>query len=738
MNNKNKRIIHQQFVGAIIALLLLLWQFMPINTLRGALERLDGIIYDYRLTMLPAWPDSVANIQIVDIDETSLEQFGRMPWPRKLFADLTRLLTRHGAIVIVFDILFSEPEANAADSVLALLTNTEVRDKVQSIAPMLDGDTLFGQSLQQNEVVLATLFHQEKQIAKGVLPSGDLLGFPPSDNHKLHRFSGYSANIEKLANHAVGQGFVNVVPDRDGFIRRAPLVVTYQGSIYPSLALDAFRAYSFAERIELEWQPPQNSVLSAIKIGQTRIPTDKYGQLLIPYRQSSYYYPYTSAADVLASRINDDRFNNSIVFVGTSAIGLADLRTTPVGMLFPGVEIHATVLDALMSPDTIPFRPDWWQGAVFFILITIAIVLILVLPRLGAVKSECFALGILLLIISINLSLWRWYAIDLPLTSSITMTLVLSGYFISYGYLSENKLRTQVKAIFDRYVSPTHIEEMLAHPEVLNLKGQSKFLTVLYADIRDFTRLSESLSPQQLTLWLNRVFSPLTREIFKHQGTIDKYVGDMVMAFWGAPLHDAEQANHAIATAFAMQMSLVELNKQFKAEGLPSVSIGIGINSGMMNVGDMGSEYRLSYTVLGDAANLGSRIESLTKFYGVPLLISEFTRSAVLNEPNTSYAMEDFVLIDKVYVKGKSTPVTLYLPLSPLLDAAERQVLNCFNQVLTLYFSAKFLQANQGLAKISDQFPYQLLRDVYLKRIKHLIKNPPESNWNGVYKHSQK
>ncbi len=722
----------------MIALLLLIWQFVPIQPFSGALERLDGIIYDFRLTMLPAWPNSVTNIQIVDIDEISLEQFGRMPWPRKQFAELTRLLTHRGAIVIVFDILFSEAEANAAESVITLLTDPTVKDKVQSLATQLDGDAIFGQSISENEVVLATLFHQEQQITKGVLLDGELLGHPPSNEHKLHRFSGYSSNIGKLASHAIGQGFVNVVPDNDGFVRRAPLVVTNQGNIYPSLALDAFRAYSFAEHIELEWQPPKNTMLSAVKIGQTRIPTDKHGQLLIPFRHSPYYYPYTSAADVLAGRINDDRFDNAIVFIGTSAIGLADLRTTPVGLLFPGVEIHATVLDALMSPNTIPFRPDWWQGAVFLILVTIALTLILVLPRLGAVKSECFALFVLMLIIIINFSLWRWNMVDLPLTSSFIMTLALSGYFISYGYLSENKLRTQVKAIFDRYVSPTHIEEMLTQPEVLDMKGQNKFITVLYADIRNFTRLSESLSPEQLTMWLNRVFSPLTRDIFNHQGTIDKYVGDMVMAFWGAPLHDAEQANHAIATAFAMQVSLVELNKQFTQEGLPSVSIGVGINSGMMNVGDMGSEYRLSYTVLGDAANLGARIESLTKFYGVPLLISEFTKSAVLNEPNTTYSSEDFVLIDKVHVKGKSVPVTLYLPLSPSLDTEFRQLWSTFNQVLTLYFSGKFHQASQVLDELSGEFPYPILSDVYQKRLKYLLNNPPENDWDGVYKHSQK
>ena len=738
MKQKSKRLIHQRLAGAVVTFLLMIWQFFPLQPLSHTLERLDGIIYDYRLNILPPWPESVTNIQIVDIDERSLHIHGRMPWPRKQFAELVKKLTDLGAITIAFDILFTEPEINPAESVLALLSDADSKSSVEIIAEQLDGDRHFATSFAENEVVLATLFHHDVDIRKGMMKSSTIVGSVANKSHKLHRFSGYSANTELIANPAVGQGFVNVVPDVDGFIRRAPLVVVNQGVAYPSLALEAFRSYSLADEVTLEWQQPEQSNMAAVHIGKSRIPTDNHGQLLIPFRSVPFYYSYTSAADILAGKIGDSRFNNAVVFVGTSAIGLADLRTTPVSINFPGVEIHATIFDALMSPESLPYRPDWWQGAVFVFLLFYALILTLILPRLGAISGELFALSILVLATGSNFLLWRWQAIDLPLTSILVLIFSLSGYFISYGYLSENKRRKQVKAVFDRYVSPAHIDEMLEQPQEMNLKGQKKFLTVLYADIRDFTKLSESLTPEQLSTWLNRVFSPLTSDIFTHKGTIDKYVGDMVMAFWGAPLSDERQASHAVATAFAMQASIEKLNKAFSAEGLPLVRIGIGINSGMMNVGDMGSEYRLSYTVLGDAVNLGSRIESLTKYYGVCLLMSEFTKNAAIKEPQSNWKEQDFLLIDKVNVKGKTVPITLYSPIPAVEGDLFKQQCYLFEQALALYFQTEFAQAKAYLNKLDESFVYKRLLALYLQRIETLIDKPLPIDWNGVYSHKQK
>ncbi len=738
MKQASKRLVEQHLIALVITSVFMLWQFVPLPLLTATLNRLDGIIYDFRLKHLPPWPDSVANIQIVDIDELSLQAYGRMPWPRAQFANLTEKLTELGAITIAFDILFTEPEMNPAQQVLAAMSDNSVKAQISAIAEQLDGDRQLATRFSQNEVILATLFHHQAQITKGILTPSSVTDQLVSQEHQLHRFAGYSANTEMLANQAGGQGFVNIVPDADGFIRRAPLVVVNQGKIYPSLALDAFRAYSLVDDMTLEWQPPQLAFLSAIRIGQSRIPTDNQGQLLIPFRARPFYYPYTSAADILAGKIRDQRFDNAMVFVGTSATGLADLRTTPVALNFPGVEIHATVFDALMSPQTLPYRPDWWQGAVFLQLLVIAVILTLVVPRLAALGGELFASAILLLVLASNFLLWRWQAIDIPLISSLLLILALSGYFISHGYLSENRRRKQVKAVFDRYVSPAHIDEMLEQPQLLNLTGQKKFLTVLFSDIRNFTQLSESLPPEQLSLWLNRVFSPLTEDIFSHQGTIDKYVGDMVMAFWGAPLADDQQASHALLTAFAMQASCTRLNREFQAQGLPEVHIGIGLNSGLMNVGDMGSEYRLSYTVLGDSVNLGSRLESLTKYYGVEILISEATRDAVLAESDSTWSVQDFLLVDKVNVKGKSLSVTIYLPLAPEVDNSIRQQCQLFEQILVQYFQSQFAEAKAGLAQLENAFPYPRLIELYQQRCDQLINEPPAKGWDGVFSHQQK
>lgn len=738
MKLTSKRVVAQTVTGIVITMVMLGWQFLPLGPISEVLNRLDGIIYDLRLKELPPWPESIANIQIVDIDENSLHAIGRMPWPRAKFAQLTQKLTDMGAVTIAFDILFTEPEVNPAERVIAHLAKTSDKNAVRAIAAELDGDGMLASSFMTNEVVLANLFHHESNIQKGALKPSPVVQKLTTTRDSLYRFSGYSANTDKLARFATGQGFVNVVPDIDGFVRRSPLVIVNGENIYPSLALDTFRVYSLIDEITLEWHSEQKAFLSGINIGQSKIPTDNKGNLLIPFRESAFHYPYTSAAEVMMGKVADDRFDNAVVFVGTSATGLADLKATPVGINYPGVEIHATIFDALLMPTYLPSRPDWWKGAVLIKIIVIALTLLLFLPRLGAITSEIFVASLLLVVVGSNFFAWQQYAVDLPLMSSALLTIVLAGYFIGYGYLSENNRRKQVKKAFERYVSPEHIDEMLEQPSSLNLVGQKKQLTVMFSDIRDFTAISESLTPEQLSSWLNAVFSPLTRDIFSQQGTIDKYVGDMVMAFWGAPLEVKNQASNAVTAAIRMQESIDSLNAVFRQNNLPCVEVGIGINTGMMNVGDMGSNYRLSYTVLGDAVNLGSRIESLTKFYGVNILLSEFTRMAMIEESESNWSTEDFIVVDKVSVKGRVEPVVLYVPILPNVSTDEREQCQIFNEAMQAYFERQFKQANAKLQAINKGFRHQTLKAIYRQRVKAYLAEVPSDGWDGVFIHKQK
>ncbi|MDN4501914.1 adenylate/guanylate cyclase domain-containing protein [Alteromonadaceae bacterium BrNp21-10] len=724
----------RRLLPLLIIVLVFLLQFFAPSSWQQSLNRLDGLFYDFKISYLPTWPQSVANIQIVDIDEKSLYEVGRMPWSRKHFAQLSQQLTESGAIVIAFDMLFSESQENVARTVAQQWLHngqitTEEWSELNKTLPQFDYDLQFAKAIQGTDVVLANLFHHQAGLKTGSLANPIASMRAPEGLSDFRAFSGYAAPIDSLARTAVGQGFMNSAEDADGFVRRAALIQQMDNSFYPSLALEVFRVYSLAETLLPSWKMQSgNAFLEGIQIGNMLISTDNQGRINIPFRGAPGHYPYTSAADVLSGKITDKRFANAVVFIGTSATGLADLRSTPLSLNFPGVEIQATVLDALMSPQTIPYQPDWWMGAIALELLVIGLLCLILLPKMGPFGSVITAILLLFAVTSLNLLLWLMLYIDLPIISVFILTAGLSVYFISYGFYSENTHRKRVKAIFDQYVPPAHIDRLLTDPNALNLQGEKKELSVLFSDIRSFTTISESMPAQDLKSWLNQYFSPITKVILEHDGTIDKYVGDMVMAFWGAPLDEPDHANKSIAGAFAMLGAQQQINQHFLQQNLPQAKVGIGINSGEMNVGDMGSDFRRSYTVIGDAVNLGSRLEGLTKFYGVDILVSEFTQQLA--------DKFEFLLIDKVKVKGKVEPVTIYMPLDNQLpaDGSVAQI----NQALQHYFERDFNSAEQQLKSLSADGKYQILIRLYLSRIKFLQNNPPAVDWDGSYTHTSK
>jgi adenylate cyclase len=719
-------------VAAIVVFLVFFLQFV-INS--ATLDRVDGIAYDAKLILAPPIPNSLANIQIVDIDERSLFELERMPWRRDLYAQLTNKLTNLGAIVVAFDILFTEPQLNPASAVVndvafdskEIITDSEL----QRILSKFDYDAVFANAMVNNEVVLGTLLHHQTDLNKGVIFEDSVVqsDSPLFDN--VVRFDGFAGITDKLSTNATGMGFINSFEDADGFVRRAALVAKLNDTFLPSLAAETFRVYSLADKLEPIWQSQgQNRFLEGIKIGLANIPTDNEGRVLIPFKGPARTYPYTSATDVLNDRVDPNRFDQAVVFVGTSATGLADLRVTPVNVNYPGVEIHATVFEALLAPERLIYRPDWWQGALAIQLVLIALFVTLVFPHLEPLAMSTTALLVVLIVLASNMALWHYQSIDLPLVSALLLTLILAVYYIGSGFFSESNRRKQVKAIFDQYVPPAHIDQLLEDKSSLSLDGERRELSVMFSDIRSFTSISEAMTAQELKRWLNEFFSPITRVIFENDGTIDKYVGDMVMAFWGAPLTDVQHANKSIKAAMHMLEALEELNEHFAAKDLPLANIGIGINTGDMNVGDMGSDYRRSYTVIGDAVNLGSRLEGLTKFYGLTLLVSEFTRDQA-----TDYA---FLLVDKVKVKGKDQPVTIYTPLPPDIEQSMAEIDHQYTQAIRHYFDRKFSEALPIFESIKPEFRHPILAQLYVKRCQHFIEKPPSSDWDGSFIHTSK
>lgn len=694
------------------------------------LKRLDYLIYDLRfnagLTLKPV-PELPSPIVIVDIDEASLAQEGHWPWSRQRLAKLSEELTQAGAVVIGYDVVFSEAERNPLTQIQQKLP--EAKKLPEHWRQAVDADREFAQSLSGTETVLGFFFLDDINIQTGQLPK-PVYQLPDSSRpYVFIQKAGFAANIPVLQRVAAG-GFVTTFPDMDGVVRRTPLVIQHQDQLYPSLDLAMAMSYLLADRIQLgSVRVGQVEAVRSIAISDLPIRTDAQGQVIVPYRGGARSFPYYSAKDVLNGQYPEQAFAGALVLIGTSTIGLADLRTTPMNTQYPGVEVHANVLAGLLTGD-FPYQPEWQAGAQALQLMVIGGLLAWVLPVLGPVAAMAFGLAVLLLTLGSNLYVWLILGWDLPLASAILLVFFLSLFNLAYGFLVESRDRRQLRGMFDQYVPPAHIERMLNISSERHFAGETKELTVLFSDVRSFTSISEKLSANELKQLLNAYFTPITKSIFDHDGTIDKYVGDMVMAFWGAPLADERHASKAVACALEMQRILVRLRQEFAQLGWPEIHAGIGINTGVMNVGDMGSRYRRAYTVLGDAVNLGSRLESITKYYAVPILVSEQTKNQA----------SDFVYryIDCIQVKGKIEPVCVYEPLGlpKEISAHFFAELALWENSIAAYRKQDWPVAKAGLLQLQTQSPC-LLYSLYLERIEQL-QHRQEAQWDGVFRHEQK
>lgn len=702
------------------------------------LQRINGLIYDLRLraTLEPRQTDTT--IVVLDIDEKSLKAEGRFPWSRIKIAKIIEKLADAGAVVVAFDVMFSEPERNPVTKVISLLEqqgqNQPLIERLNSMVAANDADTIMAHSLEQTDVVLGMLFQNDAKVQVGEMPSSAIT-FDIDDPAKLlsHSFDGHTSNIKILTDNSPGTGFINSIPDDDNFIRKASLIVRNKDVFYPSLALEAAKLYSLADNIEVVTAKlDQARSITGIKIGRKLIPTDEYGRVLIPFKGEAKSYPYISVTDLLHDNIEPGAFDSAIVFVGTSAVGHADLRATPVGLLYPGVEVHANVVDGLLHPEILPSEPDWMEAGILALLLLIGILAAFILPSLGPLMIAVAGIVMVAGLIGIDLYVWVAQKTSLSMATLLLQAVALTILYIGIGYFKEAGKRKQIKGIFDQYVPPAHIDQMLEDPDSINLTGQRKEMTVLFSDIRSFTTISEQLTANQLANLLNRYFSPITKSIFEHQGTIDKYVGDMVMAFWNAPLNDEFHVQNAINCAFQMLELTDELTAEFEKEGFPEVKVGVGINTGEMSVGDMGSTYRRAYTVLGDAVNLGSRLEGLTKFYGVDLLVSE---TCVAHCPDMT-----FRLIDKVRVKGKHEAVSIYEPIHPDVAAKEQTqvLLQQYHDAYEVYVSQNWPQAKEKFNTLLRNDPQRKVYSIYLDRIAILQNESLADDWDGSFTHTSK
>jgi adenylate cyclase len=631
-------------------------------------KTLDNIIYDTKLrAVMPQTLDS--RIVIVDVDEKSLAEIGRWPWSRNKLAALTDELFENQKIALLgFDLVFAEVDASSGLQQLKhfsqneLSTNAAFQSSFKALAPSLDFDAQFADALKQRNVVLSYYFTNDSQgrtngvLPKPVITQKNLGGIP----FRATTWDGYGSNIEKISKAAPRAGFFNAIADSDGVVRSVPLVAAYNGDYYESLALALYRTILNSPEVMPSYTNSDVSVnIESLKLvdGASNnsiktIKVDDRAAVLVPYRGSGGVtggsFQYISATDVLNKRINTKMLSGKIVLVGSSAPGLLDLRVTPVGQTYPGVETHANLLSSMLDGKTIVV-PDYALGVEVAYLLLVGLSLAFVLPALTAMRALMFSLATLLVPAALNIYLFVAHGLVFSMATLILMSLFAYMLNMSYGYFVESKSKRELTKLFGSYVPPQLVDEMLLEPSDHSMKAQSKELTVMFCDLRGFTQMAENLEPTQLQHMLNDVFGRLTQAIVERRGTVDKYMGDCVMAFWGAPVSMADHAELAVLTALDITKAIKLINQEHRAVGLPVIKLGIGINTGQMCVGDMGSFMRRSYTVVGDAVNIAARLESLTKSYGVSILAGPKTRAST----HASASRFNWLEVDKVQLVGK-------------------------------------------------------------------------------------
>ena len=604
------------------------------------LDLLELKTYDMRLRALPA--AAPQHVTIAAIDERSLAELGRWPWSRATLATLVDRLDEAGARVVAFDVFFPEPESRAADERFARAIGAG-RRVVLSAVFLLD-------RAEARQVGAERVESARQAIARHAIQDVQQHGagteFPMPEPH------GVLANIPVLQRSAAYSGHINVLPDADGTLRYAPLVHRYDGRYYPSFSVQIARALLGDQRLVLHTEPYG---IAGLEIGGRLVPTDEQGRLLVRYRGPEQTFATLSIADILGGRADPALLRDRAVLIGATAKGIGDIRVTPYGAAYPGVELHANVIEDLLAGGLLR-RPEWMGVVDAGILIVLGLALAWLLPRSGVWGGALLTLGALAGYLLLAQQLFQMQGLWLNV---VYPTLLVAALFVSttlVQYFSAESEKRYLRTAFQHYLPATVINEIVADAGKLRLGGEKRELTVLFSDIRGFTSMSETLAPEDLVKFLNIYFTAMTQKVFDHRGSLDKYIGDAIMAIFGAPVADPHHALGACRTALDMVGALKELEGEWQRVGLPQlrVDIGIGISTGPMIVGNMGSVDRFNYTVTGDAVNLASRIESLNKTYGTNILVSEYTYDQAKD------ALPRAREIDRVQVRGREQYVRLY------------------------------------------------------------------------------
>jgi adenylate cyclase len=706
-------------------------------------------------------------VAIAAIDEKSMESFGRWPWNRLVIARLIAVLHEAGASVVAFDANFTDPDTSNFKNVVTAVAQavdeldigdepcrpaqTKIADYLKQQAAEADPDLILSETIREaSNVVLGywiyrnredIAFRSRERLEKDlecILPSkiSIIKSWNPEDPNaygfSLAKGAAVQAPLPVLCDPGSSYGSFSFSQDLDGAVRWADMVQEIDSGdpdlrlFFPSLSLMAAAKHLNAEMVLHTYPMGIDQISLGLGEDVPQIRTNFLGKLLINYHGPGGTYPTYSIADILGGETPPGAFNGKIVLVGATATGLFDLRVTPFQENFPGVEIHANIIDNILNNDYIQ-RPDWAYYFELGIILFFGVLFGAVLGRLRALWGALFIVFILLSYYYIDkyffFSNGYWVKIVMPLLLAFAL------FFICYIYrfFTEEKDKRRTRSAFKQYLNESVVDLVMQDFDKLQLGGEKREITVLFSDIRDFTTVSETLSPDELGAILTEYLNPMTQLVFDEHGVLDKYMGDAIMAFWGAPSSQPDHAARACRTALAMTRRLEQLNLRWHSRGVPRMEIGIGLNTGPMWVGNMGSQVRFDYTIIGDSVNLGSRLESTNKQYGTHIIISEFTYQTVKD----NFCCRE---LDSIRVKGKNLPVTIYELLEEGTgDEQAQTICRLFAIGLAHYRNQRFEDALNAFHDVLLEAPNDAPSRVFSARCKQFIKQPPPLDWDGVY-----
>lgn len=693
----------------------------------GLAARANNLVYDFLLTHAPRKAPS-GRVAIIDIDDASLEKYGQLPWPRSILADLVTIALSSGASAVALDIWMTEPDRSSPVAVDSLLEkNFGLNLDLSAIPPLAqDNDRYLRMVIAGKPVALGAFAGPVNQTPQASeLPPAASVKTPEGKERLKDFIKKADALIPPLPlfSSAAPTGILNLSPDADGVVRSLPALSRVGNDIYPALPLRALMIGLGESEIELDGS---ENGLSSLKIGRSIIPVDKDGSFRLRYLGPGRTLPFYSAADILDGKAGGEELEGKILFIGPSAHTLVNLSSTPFDPETPTCEVLATAADNILAGSSIR-APDWGHvamiaatyaaslcGVAAFSLLTLPVYAALMLALFGAMAGAVWLLFINGLFVS---------------PAAPFLAVILAGAaIVPCRYWLEQKRRRKLQLAFGHYVSPEIVTKIVAAGDQL-LQGEQKHITVLFSDVRNFTSISEKLEPRQLVELLNQYFTPMTACVISQKGTLDKFIGDALMAFWNAPLDVENHSERAARAALDMQKALAAMRSRIKREFGVELRMGLGLSAGVAHVGNMGSSDLMNYTCIGETVNLASRLEGLCKIYGVGIIASASVKDACPPDFN-------FLELDNVIVKGVAKPIIIYT-LPDAEDGLDSEAREAWRSALRAYYAGDFKAAKAGFESASACSFLKTAANLFIKRCAEL-KSFDKNNWSGVWKYTEK